>query len=314
MIKIFPTIQIKELDAYTIENEPIASIDLMERASQALAKAISERWGAETPFTVFAGPGNNGGDALAVSRLLAEQGYRVEVYLFNTKGTLSPDCETNKERLARVSGIDFHEITTQFVPPVLTAEHVVVDGLFGSGLNKPLSGGFAAVVKYINSSPATVVAIDVPSGLMGEDNTYNIQANIIRADLTLSLQLPKLAFLFAENEPFVGEWQLLDIGLSEEAITEKETDFRDERAFYEAVSYHPVFEYTGGTAQKTVIAYDENNQATAASVEYSVLKDICVTDKKDDYEKICSYCMPRSQIYDCMCSLAASFFYNGKCS
>ena len=225
MIKIFPTIQIKELDAYTIENEPIASIDLMERASQALAKAISERWGAETPFTVFAGPGNNGGDALAVSRLLAEQGYRVEVYLFNTKGTLSPDCETNKERLARVSGIDFHEITTQFVPPVLTAEHVVVDGLFGSGLNKPLSGGFAAVVKYINSSPATVVAIDVPSGLMGEDNTYNIQANIIRADLTLSLQLPKLAFLFAENEPFVGEWQLLDIGLSEEAITEKETDF-----------------------------------------------------------------------------------------
>lgn len=225
MIKIFPTIQIKELDAYTIENEPVSSIDLMERASQALAQAIAERWSVETPFTVFAGPGNNGGDALAVSRLLAEQGYRVEVYLFNTKGILSLDCETNKERLAGVAGVDFHEITTQFVPPVLTAEHVVVDGLFGSGLNKPLNGGFAAVVKYINSSSATVVAIDVPSGLMGEDNTYNIQTNIIRADLTLSLQLPKLAFLFAENEPFVGEWQLLDIGLSEEAIDEKETDF-----------------------------------------------------------------------------------------
>lgn len=225
MIKIFPTIQIKELDAYTIENEPVSSIDLMERASQALAQAIAERWSVETPFTVFAGPGNNGGDALAVSRLLAEQGYRVEVYLFNTKGVLSPDCETNKERLAGVAGVDFHEITTQFVPPVLTAEHVVVDGLFGSGLNKSLNGGFAAVVKYINSSSATVVAIDVPSGLMGEDNTYNIQTNIIRADLTLSLQLPKLAFLFAENEPFVGEWQLLDIGLSEKAIDEKETDF-----------------------------------------------------------------------------------------
>lgn len=225
MIKIFPTIQLKELDAYTIENEPVSSIDLMERASRVLARAMSERWSAETPFTVFAGPGNNGGDALAVSRLLAERGCRVEVYLFNTKGALSPDCETNKERLAGVAGIDFHEITTQFVPPVLTAEHVVVDGLFGSGLNKPLSGGFAAVVKYINTSPATVVAIDVPSGLMGEDNTYNIQANIIRADLTLSLQLPKLAFLFAENAPFVGEWQLLDIGLSEEAIEEKETDF-----------------------------------------------------------------------------------------
>ena len=85
MIKIFPTIQIKELDAYTIENEPVASIDLMERASQALAKTISERWNTETPFTVFAGPGNNGGDALAVSRLLAQQGYRVEVYHFQGK-------------------------------------------------------------------------------------------------------------------------------------------------------------------------------------------------------------------------------------
>ncbi len=224
-MKIFPTTSIKQLDAYTIENEPIASIDLMERAAEALAKAISERWSADTPFTVFAGPGNNGGDALAVSRLLAQKGYKPEVYLFNTKGSLSPDCEANKEKLNGVSGVVFHEITSQFVPPTLTADHVVIDGLFGSGLNKPLTGGFAAVVKYINASSATVVAIDIPSGLMGEDNTYNVQSGIIRADLTLSLQLPKLAFLFAENEPFVGEWQLLDIGLSEDAIEEMETDY-----------------------------------------------------------------------------------------
>ena len=224
-MKIFPTTSIKQLDAYTIENEPIASIDLMERAARALAEAIAGRWDAETPLTVFAGPGNNGGDALAVSRLLAAKGYRLEVYLFNPKGSLSPDCATNKERLAGVAGVDFHEITTQFVPPTLTEDHVVVDGLFGSGLNKPLAGGFAAVVKYINASSAKVVAIDIPSGLMGEDNTYNVAANIVRADLTLSLQLPKLAFLFAENESYVGEWELLDIGLSEEAIDEMETDF-----------------------------------------------------------------------------------------
>ena len=217
-MKIFPTTSIKQLDADTIENEPIASIDLMERASRALARAIAERWEPDTPLTVFAGPGNNGGDALALARLLAGKGYRLEVYLFNTKGTLSPDCETNKERLADVPGVDFHEVTTQFVPPVLTADHVVIDGLFGSGLNKALSGGFAAVVKYINASPATVVSIDIPSGLMGEDNTYNVHTNIVRAHLTLSLQLPKLAFLFAENEPYVGEWQLLDIGLSEDVI------------------------------------------------------------------------------------------------
>ncbi|WP_300811955.1 NAD(P)H-hydrate dehydratase [uncultured Bacteroides sp.] len=225
-MKIFATESIKQLDAYTIENEPIESVDLMERAAQALAKAISQRWDdPETPFTIFAGPGNNGGDALAVARLLAGQGYHSEVYLFNTKGTLSADCELNKQRLEGLKGVDFHEITTQFVPPVLTEDHVVVDGLFGSGLNKPLAGGFAAVVKYINASPAKVVSIDMPSGLMGEDNTANTMANVIRADVTLSLQLPKLAFLFAENEPYVGEWELLDIGLSSEGIDELETDF-----------------------------------------------------------------------------------------
>lgn len=154
-MKIFPTTSIKQLDAYTIENEPIDSIDLMERAANALAKAIAERWDdVDTPFVVFAGPGNNGGDALAVARLLAGQGYSIEVYLFNTKGQLSPDCEANKERLGGLAGIVFHEITSQFVPPQLTEDHVVIDGLFGSGLNKPLSGGFAAVVKYINASPA----------------------------------------------------------------------------------------------------------------------------------------------------------------
>ena len=96
-MKIFPSSSIKKLDAYTIEHEPIASIDLMERAATALTKAIMNRWSRETPVTVFAGPGNNGGDALAVARMLSEKGYKTEVYLFNPKGELSPDCQTNKE-------------------------------------------------------------------------------------------------------------------------------------------------------------------------------------------------------------------------
>ncbi len=224
-MKIFPSSSIKKLDAYTIENEPIASIDLMERAATALTKAITDRWNTETPVTIFAGPGNNGGDALAVARMMAEKGYKIEVFLFNTKGELSPDCQTNKELVEMMEEVKFHEISTQFVPPALTPDHLVIDGLFGSGLNKPLSGGFAAVVKYINSSPAMVVAIDIPSGLMGEENTFNVKANIIRADVTFSLQLPKLAFLFAENTEFVGEWELLDIQLSEDGIEEMETNY-----------------------------------------------------------------------------------------
>lgn len=224
-MKIFPTSGIKQLDAYTIEHEPISSIDLMERAARALAGAIAARWNTSTRLTVFAGPGNNGGDALAVARLLMGRGYRVETFLFNTQGKLSPDCAANMERLAAVPDVDFHEVTSQFTFPKLTADDVIIDGLFGSGLNKPLAGGFAAVVKFINASPARVVSIDVPSGLMGEDNTYNTSAAIVRADLTLSLQLPKLAFLFAENEMYVGEWRLLDIGLSLQALEEMPTDY-----------------------------------------------------------------------------------------
>lgn len=224
-MKIFPSSSIKKLDAYTIEHEPIASIDLMERAAQTLTKAITARWEPGTPVTVFAGPGNNGGDALAVARMMAEKGYTIEAFLFNPQGELSPDCQTNKELLEMMEEVTFHEISTQFTPPTLTARHLVIDGLFGSGLNKPLSGGFAAVVKYINASTATVVSIDIPSGLMCEENTFNVKTNIIRADVTLSLQLPKLAFLFAENTEYVGEWDLLNIRLSEEAIEETETDY-----------------------------------------------------------------------------------------
>lgn len=224
-MKIFSSNSIKKIDAYTIEHEPIASIDLMERAARALTEAITDRWNTDTPVTIFAGPGNNGGDALAVARMMAERGYKIEVFLFNTKGELSADCQTNKELVEIMEEITFHEISTQFTPPTLTPDHLVIDGLFGTGLNKTLSGGFAAVVKYINASPATVVAIDIPSGLMGEENTFNIKSNIIRADVTFSLQLPKLAFLFAENSEFVGEWDLLDIKLSEEGIEETDTNY-----------------------------------------------------------------------------------------
>ena len=184
-MKIFTSTQIRELDRYTIEHEPIRSIDLMERAAKALTRAITEIWTNRTPVVVFAGPGNNGGDAMAVARLLAEMDYKVSVYLFNISDKLSEDCITNRQRVKETKRIkEFVEVSTQFDPPTLDAETLVIDGLFGSGLHKPLAGGFASLVKYINSSPAKVVSIDVPSGLMPEDNTYNIQANIIHADIT----------------------------------------------------------------------------------------------------------------------------------
>lgn len=225
-MKIFQGSEIKKLDAYTIEHEPISSIDLMERAATVLTEAIVKRWNKRFGMKVFAGPGNNGGDALAVARMLAGKGYSVDAFLFNTSGKLSNDCELNKERLQKISDVTFTEVTSSFVPPKLTENDLVIDGLFGSGLNKPLSGGFASVVKYINSSPSQIVAIDMPSGLLSENNTLNtVKQHIVHADVTLSLQLPKLAFLFAENEEYVGKWELLDIKLNQTAINELPTDY-----------------------------------------------------------------------------------------
>lgn len=225
MIKIFPCETMKELDEYTIEHEPISSVDLMERAAAAFTEAVVAKWNNETPVTVFAGPGNNGGDALAVARMLSEKGYKVEVYLFNVKGALSPDCLFNKELLETIPAVTLTEVSSQFVPPSLTEAHLIIDGLFGTGLSRPLEGGFAAVVKYINASPGTVVAIDMPSGLMGEDNSETPPNRVIKADYTFSFQLPKLAFFFAENNPYVGCWSLLNIGISQEGIDETDADF-----------------------------------------------------------------------------------------
>ena len=218
-MKIFNSAQIHELDKYTIEHEPISSIDLMERAAKALTRAITEKWTNRTPVVVFAGPGNNGGDALAVARLLTEQNYHVSVYLFNVHSHLSPDCEANKKRLIDGKRVkNFTEVSLNFDTPKLDADTLVVDGLFGSGLNKPLAGGFASLVKFINQSPAKVVSIDIPSGLMTEDNTYNIRNNIIKADLTLTLQQKKLSMMLADNQQYIGELRVLDIRLSHEFI------------------------------------------------------------------------------------------------
>ena len=219
-MKILTCTQIRELDKYTIDNEPIKSIDLMERAAKALTRGITAVWGSGMEVVVFAGPGNNGGDALAVARMMAEEGYSVKAYLFNIGNKLSADCAVNTERLMQCKSMGkFTEVKDEFDPPALTAKTLVVDGLFGSGLTKPLSGGFASLVKYINQSECKVASIDVPSGLMTEDNSFNAKANIVMADYTFTLQQKKLSFLFAENQQFLGRIRVLDIRLSAEGLS-----------------------------------------------------------------------------------------------
>ena len=255
-MKIFTSAQIQELDKYTIEHEPIKSIDLMERAAKALTQAITDVWSSQTRVVVFAGPGNNGGDALAVTRMLLERGYDVTAYLFNISGRLSDDCAANKKRLEEKKSKALIEVTQEFDPPQLDTSTLVVDGLFGSGLNKPLAGGFASLVKYINASRSKVVSIDIPSGLMTEDNTYNVRANIIKANLTLTLQHKKLSFLFPEYQAFIGQLKVLDIRLSQEGIDKIDSNFTllDEKDIHPRLLPRDPFAHKGKMGNALIIA------------------------------------------------------------
>ena len=216
-MKIYTSLEMKELEAYTMENEPIQSIDLMERAAKAIFDEIIQIKGVTSPVKVFAGSHNNGGDALAVSRLLSQQGYNVEVFLFNPYGHLTPECETNRNRLIQsCPEVVFHEIDKKFDIPNFTSNDLVIDGLFGIGLKEPVTSSFALLIKFINQSPATIVSIDIPSGLMCEDNSLTFSSQIIHANYTLSVQAVKPAFLMADCQKYVGTCKILDIGMESE--------------------------------------------------------------------------------------------------
>ncbi len=225
-MKIFTSRAIHEIDSATCEAQQINSIDLMERAAELVTDELNSRFLPGQRFVVMAGPGNNGGDALAVARMLMERGYkRVEVFLFNVTGKLSHDCDEERKKLITVDGVDFTEVSREFNPPYLGEKDVVIDGLFGSGLNKPLMGGFVAVTRYINESGAYIVSIDLPSGLFGEWNSQVNRRDIVHANLTLAFQLPRLSFFFEENYVVLGEWKLLDLDLDEKKIKDMPADY-----------------------------------------------------------------------------------------
>lgn len=210
---------IKDLDAATCEAQGVTSLDLMERAAQAVVKELVKGVLPSRRIVVFAGPGNNGGDALAVARILSERGYEnIEAYLFNVSGKLSPDCEHQRDLLREVSAVKFFEITSSLTPPELDKSVLVIDGLFGPGINGPITGGFASVVRLINESGAEVVSIDIPSGLAGEWNPDPRYRDMVHASHTFTFQFPKLSFFFAEHAPIIGNWKCLDINIDQSAI------------------------------------------------------------------------------------------------
>ena len=222
-MKIFSAAQIKKWDAYTIANEPITSVDLMERAAAACVSWLAEKQYTKKNVLIFCGMGNNGGDGLAIARMLVQQKSTVSVYIIDNEKEGSQDFKTNLKKL-EVCTFNIHTIASGPDFPPIPKDAVVIDALFGTGLNKPLSGMPAALVAHINNSGAAVIAIDMPSGLFADETSAG--NSIITASHTLSFQQYKLAFLLAENDEFCGDVHILDIGLHPRFEQEEESIFQ----------------------------------------------------------------------------------------
>ena len=204
-MEILSAQQIKDADLYTITKKKIASVDLMETAAEALKKEVTALFSKDKTFQIVSGLGNNGGDALALARLLLADGYKVQVDVLRFGGEASEDFKIN---LAKLSSVDECTSADKFH---LLPEAIIIDGLFGSGLNRKLEGEWILAINKINEADNTVVSIDLPSGLYCDSLS---EGAIVKADYTLTFERPKLSFFFKESAAYVGTVKILPIGLN----------------------------------------------------------------------------------------------------
>ena len=210
-MKILSASQIRQADQYTIENEPISSIQLMERAARAVVQWFTGYFSPGRRVLVCCGTGNNGGDGLAIARMLLHNNWDVEVWVAGDEGHASPDFTNNRQALEGLLPIqNLNSGSVEQFP--LDSACIVIDALFGTGLSRPVSGISAELIRQINLSGATVVSVDLPSGLPCDGQKP--EGEVIVADHVVTFQLPKLAFLIPGNARWLRDWHVVDIGLS----------------------------------------------------------------------------------------------------
>jgi NAD(P)H-hydrate epimerase len=215
MLKILNAAQIKSCDAYTIQHEPVASIDLMERACRAFVSWFTPRFNVTQKIGVVCGTGNNGGDGLGIARMLIDWGYSVKVWVVRGEVKTSEDFTMNLSRLSNKANL--FDITSEADQGLFHDRQVIIDAIFGSGLSRPVEGIYAQAIACINKTQAITIAVDIPSGLLPDRHSTG---SIVEADHTVSFHLPKLAFMMPENNSFVGIWHRVDIGLSKRYLEE----------------------------------------------------------------------------------------------
>lgn len=216
-VKILSAGQIREADQRTLEEEKIASYELMERAAAAFVRAFIKLYDEKKPVLVFCGTGNNGGDGMAIARMLLSQQYKVQAYITGPVEKGSADFLTNKEKLEKFQNPLLIEKEDQL--PHIPEEAIVIDALFGSGLSRPITGLLAQVIQAINKSGAVVVSVDVPSGIY-LDLPSEKDSAIVCADMVITFQVPKLTFMMPASGRHVRHWKMVNIGLSENYLQE----------------------------------------------------------------------------------------------
>ena len=223
-MKILSATQIYEADSSTIDKQAISSSELMERAAAACFNWISQQFPDRSrAIHVYCGMGNNGGDGLVISRMLLESGFKVHVYLINFSEKRSEDFTLNLRRLKK-QNTNVKDISSENDFTEISERDLVIDCIFGIGLKRSPAGFTKQIIDRINGSGAEIVSIDIPSGLFSEAPVTDRSA-VIRADFTLTFQVPKLAFFLPDNEIYTGKWTLIDIGLDEEYIRKADSKY-----------------------------------------------------------------------------------------
>lgn len=298
-MKIFSASQLKEWDRFSIEEQQISSDVLMERAAEACYHWLNcNGFTNGRSFKICCGKGNNGGDGLALARLLLQHNFNVTTYVLETGKPGSDDFQLNLQRLHQLT-TNIHFIQSADFFPAIKQGEIIIDALLGSGLNKPLEGTAAKLVDHINESSAIVIAVDIPSGLFIDKTS--VGNTIIKASHTLSFQAVKQAFLFAENDSYVGQFHILPIGLSKtfEEITTTPYEIIDETLIKNLVKPRNKFSHKGNFGHAALVAGSYGMMGAALLSTKACLRS--GTGKLTVYIPSCGYDIVQSQAPEAMC-------------
>jgi NAD(P)H-hydrate epimerase len=277
-MKVLSAAQIREADKQTILNEPITSLNLMERAATKCSSWITEKLPESKNYIVICGPGNNGGDGLAIARMLWHYQKSVTVYYCNINQVFSVDFSSNKIRLEKETDIKPTELNENNQTILFEENAVIIDCILGSGLNRKTEGWISDLIKELNQLNTLKISIDIPSGLFADDtNHINGDEVIFKADYTLTFQLPKLSLLLPEGIYYAGEFIILSIGLDYQYINKAESSFFfiQEDSARQLIKKRPITGHKGTFGHAYLIGGSAGFAGAAALCSKAAIKSGC---------------------------------------